>query len=77
MQDAFPWVENYWDSGERGLHVHTRACVYLDPGVLEVPACLPSSCPNMGPQAPWVPVLRPPGTRMGMGFPHPHSQLSW
>ena len=36
MQDAFPWVDNYWDSGECGLHVHTRACVCLDPGVLEV-----------------------------------------
>ena len=56
MQDAFPWVDNYWDSGECGLHVHTRACVCLDPGVLEVPA---SVFPL--PAQTWVPIL--PATR--------------
>lgn len=78
MQDAFPWVENYWDSGEHGLHVYTRACAYLDPGVLEVPASVvPLPAQTWVRRHPGSLFSRPPWMRMGMGFPHPHSQSSW
>lgn len=61
MQDAFPWVDNYWDSSECGLHcTREHVCTWTRVSW----KCLPLSSlflPNMGPQAPWVPIL--PATR--------------
>ena len=72
MQDAFPWVENYWDSGERGLHVHMRACVYLDPGVLEVPASVfPLPAQTWVPRHPGSPFSGHQGRGWEWGFPTP------
>ena len=63
LQEVFPYVEGYWNSGVCSLHVHTRACVSefgpRYPGGVWL--CPPSSRPNMGPQAPSVPAL--PATR--------------
>lgn len=78
MLNVFPWVEDYWDSGECGLLVQTRACVYLDLGVLKVPASVfPLPAQTWVPRHPGSPSFRPPEMGMGMGFPQPCSQLFW
>lgn len=68
MQDAFPGKAENYGTAVNTVCTCTRVCV-LGPGCPRSAClCRPSSCPNMGPQAPWVPVLPPPWMRMGMGF---------